>query len=121
MGIEIDPKKPVSGNGAGTFAGFVATLATGWAANHGWFTTLAAYFCVDTGQGIALVDCNQMEMAMMLMFAATVGSAVNYATTHWAQASKLKKLWESLPETYQEYPEKKKPVSRGQDNGNWNQ
>lgn len=32
----------------------------------------------------------------------------------------IKDFFDDL-ETFPEYPEKKKPVSRGQDNGNWNQ
>lgn len=117
---KIDPRKPVSGNGAGTFAGFVATLATGWVANHGWFTSLAAYFCVTTEDGVSFASCDQIEMAIMLMFAAGVGSAVNFVTTHYAQASKLKKLWDSLPEVRAEYPEEKRSESVGPENGNYN-
>lgn len=117
--ITIDPTKPVGGNFRGTLAGFVAFTATGWIAKKGLFGTIAAYLC-DPNLQTALMTCEEMEWSLALFFAAGVGSAINYAVTHFSQVKKLSELYDMLPSTYAEYPNDDKPKSLGMDNGNFN-
>lgn len=115
---QIDPTKPVSGNFKGTFAGFVAIMGAGYVANQGLFDSVAAIFCNDADP---MFSCQNIRLSLIIMFIAIIGSFVNYAVTHFSQVKNLKDLYESLPTTYAEFPNDKKPSgSIGAENGNYN-
>lgn len=113
--VNINPTKPVSGNLAGTFAGAVATAATGWLFKAGYITMLAGYFCSVEEQ------CSQVEGTMMIMTMTVIGGIINYLVTHFAQVRKLKELYDLIPTVYNEYPSDRKSIQTiGAKNGNYN-
>lgn len=98
--VPINPKDPQIGNLKGTFAGFVAMLAAGWMSSQGIFESVSHLISSDP------VMCGQIENSLFVLMVATVGSIVNYAATHFAQVKKLQALYDMLPNTYSEYPNK---------------
>jgi hypothetical protein len=104
--VPINPSKPVAGNLAGTFAGFVAILATGYISSHGWFFDISHFISVDPAM------CAQIEDGLFVFTLASIGSIVNYGVTHFAQVRKLKELYDMIPEVRAEYEQTGMPKSQ---------
>lgn len=93
--IPITPNKPVGGNFAGSFSGFLAFAFAGYVAKQGLFHKVAALFCSDDS-GSALLPCDQSEWMLLILFAGFIGSLVNYLVTHFAQVKKLQDIYDKM-------------------------
>ncbi len=95
--VPIDPQRPVAGNLAGTFSGFIAMLIAGYIGKLGLFTIASHFFSNDPAM------CTQLESGLFVFTIAIVGSLVNYTVTHFSQIAKLKALYDAMPSTYADY------------------
>ena len=96
------------GNLKGTLAGAIAAVVVGLIAKGGYIAAIAA-----------AVGLPEADISLALI--ALIGGGVNYAVTHWSIIGMIQAAYDTLPDTYAEYPnDPKPPTAQGPANANFN-